>query len=34
MAKEKTVKNVTDDIDITNSMSVKITYENKFKYEF
>ena len=27
------VKNVTDDIDITNSMSVKITYENKFKYE-
>ena len=27
------VKNVTDNINITNTMSVKITYDNGFKYE-
>lgn len=30
---EYPIKNTTDDIDITNSKSVKISYEDEFKYE-
>ncbi len=30
---ESPVKNVTDDVDITNTKSVKITYDKGFKYE-
>lgn len=30
---ESPVKNITDDVDITNSKSVKISYDDEFKYE-